>query len=205
MSAAPPEGEARVSPCHAVLCFAWDVDFEEVMRTADAAGWQDAGIIGGDYAGGRRIAKDVRKCQISTGVPEDLRKELEAAVTGIGHYSYGFEVNGLRAFDPITVMRYAPGDHFGWHVDNGVTTQPMGSRKLSFTLQLSPPDSYDGGDLELATYAHQFNDEVPGPSPVLRERGNLIVFPSFMLHRVSPVTRGVRYAVVGWIHGPDFR
>lgn len=194
------------SPCHNVLCFEWHLDIDAVLKAADEAGWSAGGIAGGGTrAEGPVLQAEVRKCHLSAGIPEEVKQELTAAVSGIGHYSYGFDVTGLSAADPMYVMRYTAGDHFAWHVDNGINGPPMGSRKLSFSVQLSHPGDYDGGDLEFATYSHTYNQEIPGPSQVLRQRGNLIVFPSFMLHRVTPVTRGERFAIVGWIHGPAFK
>jgi PKHD-type hydroxylase len=81
-----------------------------------------------------------------------------------------------------------------WHTDfAGI--RPL--RKLSISIQLSAPEDYEGGDLELL-YGHQ-------PEPMARARGAFIVFPSFMLHRVTPVTRGTRWSLVAWILGTRWR
>jgi PKHD-type hydroxylase len=80
-----------------------------------------------------------------------------------------------------------------WHTDSipGDTV-----RKLSFTIQLTDPTEYEGGDLEF----------MPAISdPKIKQQGMITIFPSFMTHRVTSVTTGVRHAIVGWIHGPDFR
>ena len=75
-------------------------------------------------------------------------------------------------------------------------------RKLSFTLQLSEPDEYEGGEFDL---------EISGPNAEKRfetmkmPKGSIVVFPSYMWHRVRPVTSGVRKSLVGWIMGPPFR
>jgi PKHD-type hydroxylase len=66
-------------------------------------------------------------------------------------------------------------------------------RKLSITIQLSNSDDYEGGDLELL-----YDKE---PYKLDRSRGTFLVFPSFMLHRVTPVTRGTRWSLVAWIGG----
>ena len=71
------------------------------------------------------------------------------------------------------------------------------NRKLSFSIQLSNPNEYDGGDLIL----HHGAD----PDVVPRAKGTVVFFPSYMLHEVTPVTRGTRYSLVGWVHGPKFR
>ncbi|MEC3861494.1 Fe2+-dependent dioxygenase [Mesobacterium sp. TK19101] len=94
-----------------------------------------------------------------------------------------------RAMTRLILSRYRAGQTYGLHVDDalmqGVRTD------LSFTLFLSDPDSYDGGALEI---------EEPLETRAIRlPAGSLILYPSTTLHRVSPVTRGERLAVVGWV------
>ena len=67
-------------------------------------------------------------------------------------------------------------------------------RRLSATVQLSAPEDYDGGSLELRDGA--------AVRTATREAGSLVAFPSTTLHRVTPVTRGVRYALVAWYQEP---
>jgi PKHD-type hydroxylase len=96
----------------------------------------------------------------------------------------------------IQLGRYDSSDlgFYNWHTDfAGI--RPL--RKLSISIQLSAPEDYEGGDLELL-YGHQ-------PEPMARARGAFIVFPSFMLHRVTPVTRGTRWSLVAWILGTRWR
>jgi PKHD-type hydroxylase len=70
-------------------------------------------------------------------------------------------------------------------------------RKLSLTIQLSDPFSYNGGELHLFT-----GNE---PTIIPKEQGKLISFPSYVLHEVTPVTKGERYSLVAWITGPQFK
>ena len=67
-------------------------------------------------------------------------------------------------------------------------------RKLSFSLLLSDPDTFEGGDLAFPT----------GPFAAARAQGTLALFPSFLLHRITPVAAGDRHAVVGYVLGPTF-
>ena len=85
--------------------------------------------------------------------------------------------------------------HFDWHNDysHGLADAP---RKLTIIIQLSPPDDYEGGRLQV------FGTEV---EDLPRELGTVIAFPSFLFHRVTPVTHGVRRALVAWIAGPRIR
>lgn len=86
--------------------------------------------------------------------------------------------------------------HFDWHADIG--DGPLARRrKLTIVAQLSDPADYDGGALELN----------PAGRPVEAPRGfgDAVLFPSFVLHRVAPVTRGARYSLTLWAHGAPFR
>ena len=91
-------------------------------------------------------------------------------------------------------------DHYGWHMDSTIKTPMVFDRKISFSLQLTADDEYTGCDLELGN--NFMNDELKS---AMRERGTLILFPSFLAHRVTPITGGTRKALVGWCRGPKFR
>lgn len=99
--------------------------------------------------------------------------------------------------DMFHYIRYqAPTGHFEWHADDGDHWR-RANRKLSFTLILSDPDEYEGGDFE-------FFDG--GPQQVkARNAGDVIVFKSTLQHRVTPVTKGVRHSLVGWASGPKWK
>ena len=86
--------------------------------------------------------------------------------------------------------------HYDWHTDSGVKPNPNGKvRKLSMTVALVDGDQYEGGDFEIIGLKE--------PLPRL-EKGTIIVFPSFIDHRVTPVTKGTRYSLVTWFVGPPF-
>ena len=80
-----------------------------------------------------------------------------------------------------------------------LNNDPMYHRKLSMIIQLSDPNSYVGGDFQLTECTH-----TPTPEDV-RARGTAMFFPSFLRHRVLPVTRGKRYSLVAWFEGPKWR
>jgi PKHD-type hydroxylase len=87
------------------------------------------------------------------------------------------------------VSRYRPGMEYGFHVDDPIIE---GSRTdLSFTLYLSDPDSYDGGGLVV--------DDAIEERVIRLDPGDAVLYPTSALHRVEPVTRGERVAVVGWV------
>lgn len=92
----------------------------------------------------------------------------------------------------IQLARYDSSDHgfYDWHTDFGDIAP---HRKISISVQLSRPEDYEGGDLELL-----FRNP---PHRMERTRGAFIAFPSFAVHRVTPVTRGTRWSLVAWICG----
>lgn len=106
---------------------------------------------------------------------------------------YFFDLNGF--FEPLQLAEYGEGDFFDWHLDFG--TGPTSNRKLSLTVQLSDSNEYEGGDLEF-----QINqNSVKAP----RTQGTVVVFPSFIMHRVTEITKGKRRSIVGWVSGPPYR
>lgn len=98
-----------------------------------------------------------------------------------------------RRFSPLLVSRTGPGGRYGRHVDNALMGK--GERRLrtdlSFTLWLTPPGDYEGG--ELVIHAAGMTQEIKG------EAGHLVLYPSGSIHEVRPVTRGQRIVCVGWI------
>ena len=106
--------------------------------------------------------------------------------------NYGFDIRGFG--DALQVARYTEGDYYDWHMDIGKGNSS--TRKISISIQLSDPADYEGGDLEFFGMA----DFQPP-----RGLGTAIAFPTFLAHRVKPVTRGVRLSLVTWIAGPPFR
>lgn len=90
---------------------------------------------------------------------------------------------------------YEPGGHYTWHRDWNVSE--LANRKLSVVIQLSSPNQYGGGGLEIYTGHDGSAYEAP------RQQGAMLVFPSFMMHRVVPVDWGTRYSLVLWATGPN--
>jgi PKHD-type hydroxylase len=126
---------------------------------------------------------------------EWLYARLEEMVLQINAQFYRYDLFGLVEAFQYTVYEGAEGGHYGWHVDMGEKNYEP--RKISLSLQLSDPSGYEGGDLILLAG--------DGELPAEKARGALIAFPSFVLHRVTPVTSGTRKSLVVWVAGPEFR
>jgi PKHD-type hydroxylase len=121
-----------------------------------------------------------------------IHEKITQAMLSLNERFFKFNLYGF--VEPLQFTRYdAPSGCFGMHIDrieNGVP------RKLSITVQLTDPDTYEGGDLALHLGGTPLNS--------MRTRGSLIVFPSFVGHEVLPVTKGTRHSIVGWVAGPSF-
>jgi PKHD-type hydroxylase len=108
---------------------------------------------------------------------------------------FGFDLYGFLEDFQYTVYVEEEESHYTWHIDMSPTSPAQ--RKLSLVLQLSDPADYEGGDLQTM--------QKPEPSVVDKKRGLIAAFPSWTLHRVTPVTKGVRHSLVVWICGPAFK
>lgn len=109
---------------------------------------------------------------------------------------YKFDLYGFSEHLQFTIYEGEDLGHYTWHQDWNAKGGAA-PRKLSVTMQLSDPDDYDGGELEI------FSGTTPTQCP--REKGIVIAFPSFILHRVAPVTRGIRRSLVVWVCGEAFK
>lgn len=88
---------------------------------------------------------------------------------------------------------------YDWHHDVWWENPRPHDRKLSVVIQLQHPSLYEGGDFQFRM-PHD-----PTNLSTFKERGSVIVFPSFFEHRVTPVTAGTRYSLVTWVDGPKFK
>lgn len=142
-------------------------------------------------------ANKVRKSEVAWLYPSDdldwVYRRMTDIIIDLNNRFFQFDLFG--AIEGFQFTKYtAPGGKYGKHIDSA-----PGSliRKLSFTLQLSDPDSYKGGDLCL-----YLGDN---PEVMKRDQGYVALFPSYVLHEVKPVTQGTRYSLVSWVTGKPFK
>lgn len=134
----------------------------------------------------------LRRCSVARLNDGWLNDRMWGLVCEINSRNFGFLIDCIERPQHIT---YHVGDHYGWHQDKGPGTPAP--RKLSLTVQLDCDGDYEGGDLQIQVGCEHV--------PTSRHLGAVIAFPSWMTHRVTPVTRGVRRALVVWADGPAFR
>jgi len=119
-------------------------------------------------------------------------QKVTETVHAINRY-FKFDLYSLE--EGIQFTEYvAPSGNYNWHVDCG---PQVSIRKLSISIQLTDPDDYEGGELEL-NYGGK-------PQVMDKVQGRAVGFPSYTLHRVAPVTVGVRHSLVIWVSGPPFK
>lgn len=105
-----------------------------------------------------------------------------------------FHITNMK--DELQFTEYNDEDegHYDWHMDFG--GKRSSTRKLSMVVQLTDPEEYEGGRLQFMMN----RDIIDAPI----EKGTVIFFPSYLMHRVTKVEKGKRNSLVCWFHGPPF-
>jgi PKHD-type hydroxylase len=172
------------------------VELDAALSAADCARIIEEGLALPQAAGeitAPERARDARNSTIAL-FPNDAKhgwliERVAAVVGGINARAWQFAIEGMQ---PLQFSAYGPGQYYDWHMDLG-SEAVLARRKLSVSFLLNDPAEYEGGDLEL---------QIGGESvTATRRRGVATVFPSFLMHRVKAVTKGVRYSLVAWIVG----
>lgn len=146
---------------------------------------QDGVVFGG--------SNEHRKTRIGWTENHDLMAMAVKFFKQSNRDAFGVDIDYMP---PLQFGEYTTGSKYDWHHDvNWEGTGPY-DRKLSLVIQLSDPSQYDGGDFEFQDVEQPVN---------FRTRGSVLIFPSYLPHRVTEVTRGVRNSLVGWIEGPRWR
>ena len=124
----------------------------------------------------------------------EMYRDIEKTMLQANNNHFGFD--GMRLTEIAQFTHYLTGGFYNWHMDNDVLGkfQPP-VRKISMTLLLSDPSTFEGGELE---FMHE------GRTAKLKQ-GQAIFFASWLQHRVKPVTKGERKSLVMWFGGPPFK
>ncbi len=123
-----------------------------------------------------------------------LYEKLAWYINDANSNMWGFDISGFTEAAQFTSYLASEQGKYHFHTDVGGTAA---HRKVSIIVQLSDPKDYDGGDLQIYT--------VKEPMSMQKKKGSAIVFPSYLLHRVTEVTRGQRDSLVLWASGPSFK
>jgi PKHD-type hydroxylase len=181
----------------------WDNGFtneeiDAIVQYCDSAGLQKGVTFGA------QTDEEIEKHRVSNIKFHDRNEntawifdKLNFIIQAANEQFYNFDLNGYSEFQYTT---YDPSGRYDWHTDialgnkYGNDSEP---RKLSLTLLLN--DNFEGGNFQINDGKEECAITVP------MNKGRAVLFPSFMIHRVTPITKGVRKSIVVWTLGPKFR
>jgi PKHD-type hydroxylase len=162
---------------------------ELIKRYADKL---DDGIVS------NRLDKSYRRSKISWVPLNDdtkwLYRKIGSLVSIANNDLWNFDIVGMSEMLQYGEYHDSEGGHYDWHMDLGGNVT---NRKISVTIQLSDPEDYEGGELQFMT-SRKIRVAPKG-------KGFTVIFPSYFLHRVTEVTRGIRRSLVIWVSGNPFR
>jgi len=159
----------------------------EIRATLDRLEWRDGGATAGNRA---RQTKRNEQANLKTGKGIKLHDSLMATISG---HTLVKAAARPKRFSRLLVSKTVTDGGYGFHTDNAImgTGASRMRSDLSFTLFLSAPEDYEGGELTI---------DLPGAVQTLKPAaGDLVLYPSTSIHQVAPVTSGMRLACVGWI------
>ena len=173
---------------------------------------KDAALGDEMYTDNQSRSVDVRWCNQDDWVGPFIYQYIQQA----NEHLFQYDITGVY-YNNIHHLTYTDGHFHGWHIDNNgcdniayeppcsrtaVIVPKQYTRKLSFTLQLSDPEDYTGGELEIEVNS---SDDPKKTITLDKERGVLGIFDPRTRHRINPIKSGTRKALVGWAIGPRWR
>lgn len=180
--------------------FAWweeaftDEEIEKIKEYAKTLETKTALVGNGEEASPDQIRKTKVSWISNTPEASWLYERMADVARKLNAQFYNFDLYGFCEDMQFTIYEETE-SHYTWHMDMGDNSKAP--RKISMVLQLSDPSEYEGGELQILDKAE--------PETVNKQKGLIAMFPSYTLHRVTPVTKGVRYSLVVWTCGPAFK
>jgi PKHD-type hydroxylase len=175
---------------------------EDIQVLLNQPSWdktEEGGV--GNKTDGHVVNFDVRRTKVGWLEPnvetQQVWNKITDVVSEVNRQFFHFDLTGC--YEPMQLAYYTAEEesHYTWHAD--ATFSDRGApRKLSMALLLTDPSEFEGGELQVMT---------SGGTPEILElkKGRAWFMPSFTLHRVTPVTKGVRKSAVLWVGGPAFK
>ena len=181
---------------------------------------QDDRAITGGFGRGR----DLKKQPLNKKEIKDLKKKRDSNIVWMNDrwiykeiHPYVVEANQRAEWnfswdwsESCQFTKYKPGQYYDWHCDSWDKIYEKEGpakgkiRKLSVTVSLSDEKDYTGGELEFQ-FRNMDNPKVTRVCKEILPKGSVVVFPSFVWHRVKPIKKGVRYSLVMWNLGYPFQ
>lgn len=178
--------------------FLTDNDIAQILNLPQ---WQNIQNAFVGFGGTHALVPTIRQSQIAWFKPcektQHIWDKIIFAIAEINRTYFHYELTGC--YEPAQLSLYLGSEegHYNWHIDDSENTNEV-PRKLSMSLLLGDPSEFTGGELQIKIA----NDE---PVNLPQAKGRAWFFPSYMLHRVTPVTKGVRRSLVLWVGGPPFK
>lgn len=159
----------------------------------------ETGCIGGKDGG--VVDSTVRESKVGwIGAKPEMEAiwmKLAGVVAEVNRRYFKYDLTGFHEPMQLGIYKAESGGHYDWHTD--ASSQDKGvPRKLSMAILLSNPAEFEGGDFQVKTNGDD-------AKTLESARGRAWFFPSYTLHRVSPVTKGIRRSLVLWVGGPPFK
>ena len=169
-------------------------ELNQIYKDVDTLPFHEATTLGGGNTN-----KEIRSSNVKW-IPQTeewmwLYRKMGELATIANNNLWKFNLYTMPELIQYTEYYASEGGHYDWHQDIGNGFASL--RKVSVTVQLSESDEYEGGDLEISQ----------GNTPIIAPRGAgvTVLFPSYMLHRVTKVTKGTRRSFVLWLGGEHYK
>jgi PKHD-type hydroxylase len=181
----------------------WDdfLDEADINKILSLTNWHKSknGEVGSGMGG--VYAPEVRTSQVSwmdvNSETADIWNKISQVVTEVNRTWFHYDLTGFYEPAQLTLYHGSEQGHYKWHCDNSVSDSNV-PRKLSMSFMLSDKHEFEGGDLQIMNTSD-------APVTLEQKKGRAWFFPSYTLHRVTPVTRGIRRTLVLWVGGPAFK
>jgi len=160
-------------------------ELEQITTKLKDAEFVDGKLTAGWHA---KEVKNNTQLKGNSVITQELRSVVHQALQRNRLFQAAVQPKIMR---PVLFSCYEPGMYYGYHIDNALMGTPPMRSDVSLTLFLSSPDTYKGGELVIETSL--------GEQTFKLAAGSAIAYPSSTLHRVEPVTTGIRLAAITWI------
>jgi len=174
-----------------------DKELTNIVQICDEMPLQKA-TVGANNT--KRVDESIRNSNVcfmeNNVVTSGIYERIIKAANYTNNSTFKYLLDGHEKFQYTTYDDTYNG-HFTWHMDIKLDNSLEKVRKLSFTLLLN--DSFEGGDFEILTSSETKAFKLPA------KKGRILFFPSFIIHRVTPITKGQRKSIAGWFYGPPFK
>jgi PKHD-type hydroxylase len=194
----PPRNTVNTETTYYWENFLTDEDIQKIISLPEWENFENS-TIGG--ASCNQSDDNIRKSKTSWFFPSEETNHIwQKIINTIAQCNadyFRFDLTGCYEPAQLTLYSGLEENHYDWHIDSA-SQKHITPRKLSMSLLLSDPSEFEGGDLMVKT-ANDVACILP------QKKGRAWFFPSYTLHKVTPVTKGTRKSLVMWISGPPFR